>query len=122
MMLDYLIKALKDDWLVIRSPWFVEEMRDLKKEENSTRAEPVSGAFDDRIMAMAMVNLSMWDLELYSGPIDTRMRETREPAKVYPTLRMPTLAGPRYDDPSDFLQKEHGWAPYPEDEEEFAFD
>lgn len=123
LMLDYLIKALKDDWLSISSPWFVKEMRSLGKEDNATKTEAISGAWDDRIMAMAMINLSMWDLELYSGPLDTRMKEVREPQKTYPLLTIPRPTGQRYETPTDYLSGETGWtAPEDEDQGAYAYD
>lgn len=123
LMLDYLIKALKDDWLSISSPWFVKEMRSLGKEDNATKTEAISGAWDDRIMAMAMINLSMWDLELYSGPLDTRMKEVREPLKTYPLLSIPRPTGQRYDSPGDYLSGETDWtAPEDEDQGAYAYD
>lgn len=123
LMLDYLIKALKDDWLSISSPWFVKEMRSLGKEDNATKTEAISGAWDDRIMAMAMINLSMWDLELYSGPLDTRMKEVREPLKTYPLLTIPRPTGQRYESPGDYLSGETDWtAPEDEDQGAYAYD
>jgi hypothetical protein len=64
-MLDFLMKALKDGWLDINSPWFVDEMGNFIRNEKKERLEAAEGAKDDRIMSMGIVLDSLHRSELY---------------------------------------------------------
>jgi hypothetical protein len=66
-MLDFLMKALKDGWLDINSPWFVDEMGNFIRNEKKERLEAAEGAKDDRIMSMGIVLDSMHRPELYKS-------------------------------------------------------
>jgi hypothetical protein len=63
MMLDMLLDALNNDWLDINSPWFVDEMADLELDVEKMRLAAVSGAHDDRLMALGIVLFSLHALE-----------------------------------------------------------
>jgi hypothetical protein len=54
-MLDFLIKALKDGWLDVHSPWFVDEMGNFIRNEKKERLEAAEGSHDDRLMAMGII-------------------------------------------------------------------
>ncbi len=64
MIMDCLVKRLRDNWLDILSPYFVTEMRDLERDEYRQSLRAMFGGHDDRIMAMAMVLFSLHVLEL----------------------------------------------------------
>jgi hypothetical protein len=66
-MLDFLMKALKDGWLDINSPWFVDEMGNFIRNEKKERLEASEGAKDDRIMALGIVLDSLHRSELYKS-------------------------------------------------------
>jgi hypothetical protein len=63
MMMDWLIKAIRDQWLDINSPYFVNEMADLERDEIRQSLKAVFGGHDDRIMALAMVYFSLHVME-----------------------------------------------------------
>jgi hypothetical protein len=67
MMMDWIIKFLRDGWLDICSPWFVVEMEDLERGEEVQELKATYGGHDDRIMACGMVLLSLYDTEIRSG-------------------------------------------------------
>jgi hypothetical protein len=64
MMMDFLVKMLRDGWIDVFSPWFVGEMRDLERDENRQSLKACYGGFDDRIMALGFVLFSLHALEL----------------------------------------------------------
>jgi hypothetical protein len=67
MMMDWIIKFLRDGWIDINSPWFVVEMEDLERGEDVQELKATYGGHDDRIMAMGIVLLSLYDTEIRSG-------------------------------------------------------
>lgn len=79
MMLDYLIKAVRDDALDINSPYFVDEMADLERDEFKQSLGATYGGFDDRIMAAGFVFFSLHILEIRGNqPILSRQRQAQE--------------------------------------------
>lgn len=75
MMLDWLLKAIKDSWLDIPSTYFVQEMKDLERNTDRQSMKAAHGGHDDQIMSLGIVFFSMWALELRqaraSSPGDT---------------------------------------------------
>ena len=67
MMMDWIIKFLRDGWLDINSPWFIVEMEDLERGEDVQELKATYGGHDDRIMAKGMVLLSLYDTEIRTG-------------------------------------------------------
>lgn len=63
-MTAWLVKALRDQWLEINSPWFIHEMRTLERDEEKAFMKAVYGGHDDRLMALGIVFYSLWYLEL----------------------------------------------------------
>lgn len=53
MAVDTIVCALRDEWLTVRSPWFVEEMDSFERDESRQSLRAGYGAHDDRIMSMA---------------------------------------------------------------------
>ncbi len=53
MAVDTIVTALRDEWLVINSPWFVDEMSSFERDESKQSLRAAYGAHDDRIMSMA---------------------------------------------------------------------
>lgn len=53
MAVDTIVCALRDEWLVINSPWFVDEMDSFERDESRQSLRAGQGGHDDRVMAMA---------------------------------------------------------------------
>ncbi len=88
MMMDYLLKALRDGMCDINSPWFVDEMADLDRDISQQSIKATFGAHDDRIMAWGIVWFSLHIMELL-GPVRSAMqRRSHGPDN--------TLVYPRY--------------------------
>jgi len=64
MLIDYMIKALRDGDLDINSPEFVREMQALHRDEGMQSARAEQGQHDDRFMALGIIFLSLHILEL----------------------------------------------------------
>lgn len=67
MAVDTVVSALRDGWLIINSPWFVDEMQDFARNENVASLKADAGAHDDRIMAMAFCLTSTYINEIMNG-------------------------------------------------------
>jgi hypothetical protein len=89
MMMDWVIKFLRDGWLDINSPWFVTEMEDLERGEEVQDLKATYGGYDDRIMAMGIVLISLYDMEIRVGGktpgVTIRARKT-DGVKIYPSF------------------------------------
>lgn len=72
-MLEYLIKMLRDDEIEIWSPMFVEEMQSLEGDDFRQSLKAAAGGYDDRIMALGFVIISLYQYE-----------RNREVAKMVP--------------------------------------
>lgn len=85
LMMDNLVKYLRDEWLDINSPWFVEEMAELERDIEKQKISAASGGFDDRIMATGIVLLSLHMMEL-RGPtkLIAEEREAKRGPDIYP--------------------------------------
>jgi len=55
MMLDRLMTMLEDQSLLVWSPWFVDEMEALEKDETKQSMKAVFGEHDDRLMALGFI-------------------------------------------------------------------
>ena len=64
MMLDWLLKAIKDGQLDIPSTYFVQEMKDLERNPDRQTMKAAYGGHDDQIMSLGIVFFSLWALEL----------------------------------------------------------
>ncbi len=86
-MLDYFIKCVRDGYLSISSPWFVEEMGHFERDESTARLQAIHGQHDDRIMAVAMALYSLHYLEIQGTAPSLsarRMATSRIMARHYP--------------------------------------
>jgi len=65
LLMDRMIKYLRDGAIDIFSPWFIDEMSDLERDETRQRMKIMAGegSFDDRFMAMGMILVSLHILE-----------------------------------------------------------
>lgn len=63
MVLEYLIKAVRDYFIEIDSPWLITEFAQLAKDPLKQKVEAVTGGHDDRIMALGWVFLSLHILD-----------------------------------------------------------
>jgi hypothetical protein len=64
MLIDYLVKALRDGDIDINSPEFVKEMQALHRDEDMQSARAEKGHHDDRFMALGIIFVSLHILEL----------------------------------------------------------
>lgn len=87
LMMDTLVKYLRDQWVDINSPWFVEEMAELERDIEKQKIAAASGGFDDRIMALGIVLTSLHMMEL-RGPTKM-MAEERVDRESKGTRRWP---------------------------------
>ena len=60
MAVDTIVTAIRDEWLVINSPWFAEEMGSFERDEFRQSLRAGHGAHDDRIMSMAFALTSSY--------------------------------------------------------------
>jgi hypothetical protein len=67
MLVDWVTKALRDGWIDINSPWFVEEMEDWERDWDSQDMKAAYGGHDDRIMGLGFILLSLYDTEIHLG-------------------------------------------------------
>ena len=64
MMMDYAIKALRDEFIDVNSPYFVDEMADMERDEFRQSLKAVFGGHDDRFVAFGMCFVSMHIMEI----------------------------------------------------------
>ena len=74
MMMDYAIKALRDEFIDINSPYFVDEMADLERDEYRQSLKAVFGGHDDRFIALGQVFISLHLMELRGSMTSTAER------------------------------------------------
>jgi hypothetical protein len=95
MVIDYMVKALRDGEIEINSPEFVREMQALHRDEGMQSARAESGQHDDRFMALGIIFLSLHILEL-TGKAQSvsylRQQRDQEKSPMYREL----LAGDDY--------------------------
>lgn len=76
-LLDHLIKVVRDGYVKINSPWLVDELADLQRNEKNNKIEAPTGRHDDRLMAFAIMCYVMFDLDPKGEPSAAyRRRET----------------------------------------------
>ena len=109
-MMAWLIKALRDEWLEINSPWFINEMRDIERDESKAMLKAVYGGHDDRFMALGIVFYSLWYLELRGGGSQTELAIERMRERTAGGDPILYLAGPGEKAPEfDSLQEAMPW-------------
>jgi hypothetical protein len=66
LLVSWTIKYLRDGWVDVNSPWFVEEMQALVQDDAQQQLKAEYGEFDDRFMAfgIALVHLNMLAMRL----------------------------------------------------------
>lgn len=110
MMMDLLIKAVRDEWIDVNSPYFVDEMSDLEATEDRQSLKAAYGGYDDRIMAFGIVLFSMHILELNGtqrNMMRLRAQEKNQPV-MDPMFSPGAQATELYDDEPIFS---HNYVP-----------
>jgi hypothetical protein len=66
LLVSWTVKYLRDGWVDVNSPWFVEEMQALVQDDYQQKMKAEFGEFDDRFMAfgIALVHLNMLAMRL----------------------------------------------------------
>ena len=59
LVMDMLLKYIRDGWIDIDSPWFIDEMSDLERDDSRQSLKAAYGGFDDRIMSLGIVLFSL---------------------------------------------------------------
>lgn len=77
MMMDYLIRAITDGIISINSPWLVDELSDLERNEQVQSLKAAYGGHDDLIMALGIVWFSLHIMEL-TGSVRTAFQSRRK--------------------------------------------
>ncbi|HVB01743.1 MAG TPA: hypothetical protein VNE42_10860, partial [Acidimicrobiales bacterium] len=77
MMMDYVIRALKDEFIDIYSPYFVDEMGDLERDEMRQSLKATFGGHDDLFVALGQIYFSMIIMDVRSGRPPTIPMKTR---------------------------------------------
>ena len=81
MMMDYILHALKDGFVEIFSPYFVDEMGDLERDDIRQSLKATYGGHDDLFVALGMLFFSMYILEIRGSKqftFPTRFRKQHE--------------------------------------------
>jgi hypothetical protein len=100
-MLDFLVKALRDGWLQVNSPWFIYEMGELIRHEKKERLEASEGGHDDRLMALGIAFYSLHQSEIYrsANPVWQQRVAKAATDHIYPV----------YEGPSGFQATDEDW-------------
>jgi hypothetical protein len=88
MMLDNLIKYVRDGWVDLNSLWLMdEEMANFERNEDKNKLMAALGAHDDRIMALGIALFCAHDSETRgaSGSVAQTRQEQQAADLVYPT-------------------------------------
>lgn len=64
MAVDTLVSSIRDGWLKIRSPWFVQEMQAFERDEGRQALRAAYGSHDDRLMSCAFALCSSYIHEI----------------------------------------------------------
>jgi hypothetical protein len=64
MAVDALVSSIRDGWLKIRSPWFVQEMQAFERDEGRQALRAAYGSHDDRLMSCAFALCSSYIHEI----------------------------------------------------------
>lgn len=90
MMMDFLLKAIRDEWIDVNSPFFVDEMADLERDDTRQSLAAAYGGNDDRIMAGGFVFFSLHALELRGGqPVIAAQRIARKSSQAFDPVYQP---------------------------------
>jgi hypothetical protein len=102
MAVDTIVCALRDEWLVMNSPWFVEEMDSFERDETRQSLRAGWGSHDDRIMSVAFA--------LFSSYVDEITTDGRSffTSRKKPGEDVPAVTGVRPSDLTQQLLKELG--------------
>lgn len=96
LLMDALISCLNDGWFYVYSPFFVNEMASLSRDESKQSFSADAGANDDRIMSAGMVLISMHILEM-RGFQARRMAGDRMPVIASSEVHENPYEDPVYD-------------------------
>lgn len=91
MVMDTLVKYLRDGWCDINSPWFVQEMQELERDEQAAKMKAMYGGHDDRIIGFGIALFSFYDMQIRAGTqtMAQQRAENQEEIHRYATYRPP---------------------------------
>ena len=92
MLIDTMVKALRDGEIDINSPEFVKEMQALHRDEWMAAARAEQGQKDDRFMALGIVYMSLHILEI-TGKQQSVSFLRQKRAELGPALYRESLFG-----------------------------
>lgn len=87
MMMDYLLKAVREGYLIVPSPYLIDEFSTLEGDESAQDFRALHGRHDDRVMAAGIAYFSLHILE--TSGIMQPMTTTRVRSHVAPTYQPP---------------------------------
>lgn len=100
MMMDYIIRALKDEFIDVYSPYFTDEMGDLERDDIRQSLKATYGGHDDLFVAMGQIYFSLIILDVRAGkplaiPAGNRGRNITFADPVWSPGYQATDSGPR---------------------------
>lgn len=100
MMMDYIIRALKDEFIDVYSPYFVDEMGDLERDDMRQSLKATYGGHDDLFVAMGQIYFSLIILDVRAGrpiamPPSSRNKVITYEDPIWSPGYQATDAGPR---------------------------
>jgi hypothetical protein len=101
----YFVTCTKNLWLVVNSPWLIEEMKTFEAKVTATgrpKLEHEEGKHDDRVFAAAMACFCPHDLE----PIASRSKKRLTDPSVLPPLNLQPSRPSNVFSPRDMMQTE----------------
>jgi hypothetical protein len=89
MVMDAVVKYLRDGWSDINSPWFVQEMQDLERDEEAAKMKAMYGGHEDRIIAFGIVLFGLHDMEIRGAApnVAQQRAESRHDDGIYPVYK-----------------------------------
>ena len=110
MVLDMLIKWVRDGWIQVNSPFLIEEFESLERNWDRQDSRAMGGCFDDRVMAIGFALITKYDTEIRNAHATSKdghamsrlyesrgaVREQEDKYAYFSGPKLPTLSGPGF--------------------------